>query len=316
MCAAAAICLVAGSSAAANWSPSAGTAAVAGPARAACLVPGVGKPLDQAWHPGMLAAIGYNDHRTGDIAFAVRTDHRFYGYRPNHVEWSASVVKAMLMVVYLDRPSVARRDLSSYDRSLLGPMITESDNEAAQQVFDTVGQGGLCMACPPRRDEALRNLADLGRDPDHGGRPDQVLPALRALCRHAPSRLRDATARQHRALRALGDRPGRCPRAGGSTSRAAGATARACSTTRSRFSSAAAPESPSPSSPCTMAPMPTARRRSKASSGACCAICRPVGIACGATTRVPEARRLAESPSAGRAGWAGLWHSRASSAEA
>ncbi|MDQ6816959.1 MAG: class A beta-lactamase-related serine hydrolase [Actinomycetota bacterium] len=108
-----------------------------------CLVPGVGKPLDKVWHPHWVAAIGYNVTRTGDIAFAVRTGHRFYGYRSNHTEWSASVVKAMLMVTYLDMPSVRKRSLSSYDRSLLGPMITQSDNTAAQQVFNTVGQGGL-----------------------------------------------------------------------------------------------------------------------------------------------------------------------------
>jgi hypothetical protein len=91
----------------------------------------------------MLAAIRYASSRQGDIAFAVRTDQRFYGYRPDHVEWSASVVKAMLMVAYLDQPSVAGRKLDSYDRGLLGPMITESDNVAAQVVFDTVGQGEL-----------------------------------------------------------------------------------------------------------------------------------------------------------------------------
>ncbi len=77
------------------------------------------------------------------MAFAVRTDDRFYGYRPDHVEWSASVVKAMLMVAYLDRPSVRARDLDADDRSVLTPMITESDNEAAQRVFDTVGQTAL-----------------------------------------------------------------------------------------------------------------------------------------------------------------------------
>jgi Beta-lactamase enzyme family len=112
-------------------------------APAVCLVPGVGKPLDEVWRPDMLAAIGYTDTRTGDIAFAVRTGDRFYGYRPDHEEWSASVVKAMLMVAYLDRPSVADRDLDGEDRSLLGPMITESDNDDAQVVFDTVGQGAL-----------------------------------------------------------------------------------------------------------------------------------------------------------------------------
>ena len=109
-----------------------------------CHVPGTGKPLAALWHPHMLAAIGYADRRTGDIAFAVRTgDGRFYGYRPDHDEWSASVVKAMLMVAYLDEPSVRGRDLSAREKSLLGPMITESDNDDAQVVFDTVGQGAL-----------------------------------------------------------------------------------------------------------------------------------------------------------------------------
>jgi Beta-lactamase enzyme family len=108
-----------------------------------CLVPGTGKPLDDIWRPDMRAAIGYNDQRTGDIAFAVRTDHRFYGYRPDHVEWSASVVKAMLMVAYLDQGSVANRSLDGYDKSLLVPMITHSDNNAASTVRNIVGNGGL-----------------------------------------------------------------------------------------------------------------------------------------------------------------------------
>jgi beta-lactamase family protein len=108
-----------------------------------CLLPGTGKPLDRLWRPHMLAAIGYTDTRTGDVAFAVRTDHRFYGYRPDHDEWSASVVKAMLMVAYLNQPGVTNRALNAHDRGLLTPMITESDNDDAQIVFDTVGQGAL-----------------------------------------------------------------------------------------------------------------------------------------------------------------------------
>jgi hypothetical protein len=54
-----------------------------------------------------------------------------------------SVLKAMLMVAYLDRPSVARRALSAYDKSLLYPMITRSDNDAADAVDEIVGAGGL-----------------------------------------------------------------------------------------------------------------------------------------------------------------------------
>jgi hypothetical protein len=94
-----------------------------------CLLPGTGKPLDRLWRPHMLAAIGYTDTRTGDVAFAVRTDHRFYGYRPDHDEWSASVVKAMLMVAYLNQPGVTNRALNAHDRGLLTPMITESETE-------------------------------------------------------------------------------------------------------------------------------------------------------------------------------------------
>ncbi len=108
-----------------------------------CLVPGVGQSVDQVWQPNMPTAIKYAQSRTGDIAFAVRTDHRFWGYRYTHDEWSASVVKAMLLTAYLDMPSVAHRNLNGNDTGLLTPMIEVSDNNAAQQVFNIVGQGGL-----------------------------------------------------------------------------------------------------------------------------------------------------------------------------
>jgi hypothetical protein len=99
--------------------------------------------LNQLWRPDMPAAVSYARSRIGDIAFAVRTDHRFHGYRANHVEWSASVVKAMLMVAYLDRPSVANRPLDDADVSLLIPMIEHSDNGAATAVIGIVGLSGL-----------------------------------------------------------------------------------------------------------------------------------------------------------------------------
>jgi hypothetical protein len=108
-----------------------------------CVVPGVGKPLHLVWRPDMQGALRYKRTRIGDVAFAVRTDARFYAYRPDHVEWSASVLKAMLLVAYLDRPPVARRDLDSDDRDLLNPMITVSDNDAATEVRSIVGNSGL-----------------------------------------------------------------------------------------------------------------------------------------------------------------------------
>jgi hypothetical protein len=110
---------------------------------AACVVPGLGRPLDRIWRPNVASAITYRRRRRGDVAFAVRTAGAFYGYRPDHREWSASVLKAMLMVAYLDRPSVAGRALDAHDRALLGPMITRSDNDAADTVDTIVGAPGL-----------------------------------------------------------------------------------------------------------------------------------------------------------------------------
>lgn len=111
--------------------------------RPVCLVPGVARPLAQVWHPRLGPAIAYARSRHGDISFAVRTDTSFAGYRPDHQEWSASVLKAMLLAAYLNRPSVARRWLTSYDRSLLDPMITWSSNAAADTVDEIIGAGGL-----------------------------------------------------------------------------------------------------------------------------------------------------------------------------
>ena len=49
----------------------------------------------------------------------------------------------MLMVAYLERPGVAHRALNGYDRSLLAPMITVSDSNAAGTVRAIVGNAGL-----------------------------------------------------------------------------------------------------------------------------------------------------------------------------
>jgi Beta-lactamase enzyme family len=112
-------------------------------AQATCLLPRLGETLDHAWRPKLNPAIVYARERQGDIAFAVRTPGAFYSYRPDHREWSASVLKAMLLVAYLDRPSVASRALSSRDTALLHPMITRSDNDAADTVDTIVGADGL-----------------------------------------------------------------------------------------------------------------------------------------------------------------------------
>jgi hypothetical protein len=53
------------------------------------------------------------------------------------------VLKAMLLVAYLDLPSVRARPLGARDRALLAPMIRRSDNAAAGRVLGLVGPGRL-----------------------------------------------------------------------------------------------------------------------------------------------------------------------------
>ena len=218
----------------------AGTRPRAAPARASaeCLVPGTRKTIDELWHPDMSAAISYADTRTGDIAFAARTDDRFYGYRPDHVEWSASVVKAMLMVAYLDEPWVADRPIDAYDNSLLIPMITVSDNDAADRVDELVGSAGLdalarrvrmthFVAAAPIWGETQITASDQTLFFLHIG--SFIVPRHRRYGMHlwrASSRRSDgASARWHRGV-------------GRSTSRAVGGTVPACLITRSCCSSA------------------------------------------------------------------------------
>ena len=85
----------------------------------------------------------YAKQRAGDVSFAVRTEGRLYGYRGRRSVPSASVVKAMLMVAYLNHRTVRGRALRAGDRALLRPMVRWSNNVAASRVRDFVGNGAL-----------------------------------------------------------------------------------------------------------------------------------------------------------------------------
>jgi beta-lactamase family protein len=100
------------------------------------------------------AAIRYASHRHGTIAFAVRTESGAWGWHATRAFPSASVLKAMLLVAYLDLPSVRARPLGPADRVLLAPMIRRSDNAAAGRVLGIVG---------PRRLRALAQRAGMRR---------------------------------------------------------------------------------------------------------------------------------------------------------
>jgi beta-lactamase class A len=94
-----------------------------------------------AFTPDVAAARAYAAQRPGTVAFAVRTEDRFWGVHADRAFASASVLKAMLLVAYARR--ARHRPLRAGERALLAPMIRRSDNAAANVVFTRVGPAGL-----------------------------------------------------------------------------------------------------------------------------------------------------------------------------
>src|SRR5918994_7005767 len=92
------------------------------------------------WWERREAAVRYVEGRQGVVSFAfVTLRGKLRGYRKWRPAPSASVLKAMLLVAYLNRTSVRRRALTDSDRSLLAPMIRWSDNATATRVLEIVG---------------------------------------------------------------------------------------------------------------------------------------------------------------------------------
>lgn len=93
---------------------------------------------------GVRAARRYLDRRQGEASFAARAPGRPpVGYRPNESYAAASLSKAMLLVATLRRYASAGRPLDSRIRALLEPMITVSDNNAADAVDSALDDGEL-----------------------------------------------------------------------------------------------------------------------------------------------------------------------------
>jgi Beta-lactamase enzyme family len=96
--------------------------------------------------------------RQGYVAFAVLDgEHRPRGLHRTVRFASASVTKAMLLVAVLRRSG--RKRLSDSDRALLRPMITSSDNDAANAVYARVGGTGLRRVA---RAAGMTRFADVG----------------------------------------------------------------------------------------------------------------------------------------------------------
>ncbi|HEY2217584.1 MAG TPA: serine hydrolase [Solirubrobacteraceae bacterium] len=86
------------------------------------------------------AAVRYLDDRTGRTSLAVLdSSGRLSGARLREHFQSASVVKVMFLTAFLQRLAADHAGLSALDRSLLYPMIHESNNDDASAVLERVG---------------------------------------------------------------------------------------------------------------------------------------------------------------------------------
>jgi beta-lactamase family protein len=86
------------------------------------------------------AAVRYLDGRAGRTSLAVLdSSGRLSGTRLREHFQSASVVKVMFLTAFLQRLGADHVGLSALDRSLLYPMIHESNNDDASAVLDRVG---------------------------------------------------------------------------------------------------------------------------------------------------------------------------------
>jgi hypothetical protein len=99
---------------------------------------------DYPWRARVRTAARFARRRAGIVSFAVLDENRrLHGFHAGRIYPSASVVKVMLMVAYLNRSSVRHRRLHRSDRRLMGPMIRRSDNATASAIYSMVGDGGL-----------------------------------------------------------------------------------------------------------------------------------------------------------------------------
>ena len=105
--------------------------------------PAGGAPGGPTWRPDVSAAKSYAAKRAGVISFAVRTPRSLYGSDARRGYRSASIVKPMLLLAYLNGSRVRDRSLRERERSMLSLLIRHSSNRLATRVRDRVGNGAL-----------------------------------------------------------------------------------------------------------------------------------------------------------------------------
>jgi hypothetical protein len=103
------------------------------------------------------SAVRYLDARAGRTSLAVVDSRgRLSGVRLRAHFQSASVVKVMFLTAFLQRLQDDHRGISALDRSLLYPMIHESNNDAASAVLDRVGAAAVARVA---REAGMRDYA-------------------------------------------------------------------------------------------------------------------------------------------------------------
>jgi hypothetical protein len=91
-------------------------------------------------HAAIAAAVRYLDGRAGRTSLAVLdSSGQLSGTRLHEHFQSASVVKVMFLTAFLQRLAADHAPISALDRSLLYPMIHESNNDDASAVLERVG---------------------------------------------------------------------------------------------------------------------------------------------------------------------------------
>ncbi len=117
------------------------------PAARALQYQGAGRGIPIAAYPSagaLAAAKRFLATRAGRTSFAVIDNQgRLSGVRVREHFQSASVVKVMMLVAYLQMLDAHHRGLRAADSSLLYPMIHISDNDAASAVLGIVGGAAL-----------------------------------------------------------------------------------------------------------------------------------------------------------------------------
>ncbi|MEO8347514.1 MAG: serine hydrolase [Acidobacteriota bacterium] len=96
------------------------------------------------WNANVQRATAYAQSRSGTESFVVRDESGVrHGWNGARVYGSASVLKAMLLVAYLHRPSVRDRALTDDEKAKLEPMIRRSANEPASYFVNLMGAAPL-----------------------------------------------------------------------------------------------------------------------------------------------------------------------------